>query len=358
MLEAPENEQAPRASSSAVAAASPVVAIPATRLVSGSTPGDRGRNATLEPALVPVELGAFDIDRGLYPNEPGKRPLFGVPRARAAELCAARSRRLCSELEWEAACKGPEGAMFAGGDAWDPACAGSTCASGFGVVGMGSVREWTASQVAGAGDEGKSAAVRGAPKSASDADRRCARRSVVSPDVEDSDLGFRCCGGEPNTQAIAPPSKAPNFEGATLPARDLAELLAGSKELSRLGKDLKYFDLEASPREVVRKSDAGEPKGYELTTLPLAWRPAAGEDLVVVTGLAGEDSFIVALYKLPDGRFRVASSLVLKKDPGPVVLAYDKSVDTRLEWATCFQCPGESGRISYRDDRRVVITQE
>jgi hypothetical protein len=77
-----------------------------------------------------------------------------------------------------------------------------------------------------------------------------------------------------------------------------------------------------------------------------------------VTGLANEDSFIVALYRLPDGRHRVASSLVLKRDRGPVILAYDRSVDTRLEWSTCWQCPGESGRITYRDDRRVVITQE
>jgi hypothetical protein len=80
--------------------------------------------------------------------------------------------------------------------------------------------------------------------------------------------------------------------------------------------------------------------------------------LIVVAGLAGEDSFVVALYRLPGDRYRVASSLVLKKDSGPVVLAYDRSVDKRLEWSTCWQCLGESGRITYRDDRRVVITQE
>ena len=138
----------------------------------------------------------------------------------------------------------------------------------------------------------------------------------------------------------------------------MGELFSVIPELTKLGRDIKYFDPEAAPKRVVERADAGDTKGYELVTAPLAWSPVAGEELVVVTGLAGEDAFIVAFYKLPQDRYRIASSLVLKKDPGPVVLAYDRSVSKRLEWSTCWQCPGESGRIAYRDDRRVVITQE
>ncbi len=48
---------------------------------------------------------------------------------------------------------------------------------------------------------------------------------------------------------------------------------------------------------------------------------------------------------------------VLENEPGPVVLAYDPSVRRRLHWLTCLGCYGESGRISYREDNRVVITQ-
>ena len=78
VLEAAENESGPLASSTAKAAADPIVAIGAQKLLSGSTPGDRGRDPTLEPAGVAVELGAFDIDRAPYPNEPGKKRADGM----------------------------------------------------------------------------------------------------------------------------------------------------------------------------------------------------------------------------------------------------------------------------------------
>jgi hypothetical protein len=359
VLEAAENESGPLASSTAKAAADPIVSIAAQKLSSGSTPGDRGRDPTLEPASVAVDLGAFDIDRAPYPNEPGKKPLTGVTRERASELCKARGRRMCSELEWELACKGPESHAYAGGAGWLSDCKSGSCASGFGAIGMGSIREWTASDVAAVDDVKGGASVRGAARSASELDRRCAHRTSVSPSTEDADLGFRCCGGDANEASIAAPKKLANFEKATLSPSDLSAMFASTKELAKLGRDIKYFDPETSAKEVTQKGDAGaDPKGYELVTHPLAWRPVTGEDIVVVTGQAGEDSFIVALFRLADGRYRVASSLVLRRDPGPIVLAYDRSVDSRLEWATCFHCPGESGRITYRDDKRVVITQE
>jgi len=334
------------------------VAIGGQRFSSGSTPGDRGRDPTLEPANVAVDLAAFDIDRAPYPNEPGKKPWTGVTRERASEHCKTRGRRLCSELEWELACKGAEGQPYAGGVAWTADCKSSGCASGFGTVGMGSIREWTASEVEPIGDVKAGASVRGAARSAGDLDRRCAHRASVSASIEDAELGFRCCGGNANDAAIKPPAKLLNFEKATLSPSDLGAMFASTKELAKLGTDIKYFDPEASPKEVARKGDAGDPKGYDLVTHPLAWRPVPGEDIVVVTGQAGDDSFVVALFRLADGRYRVASSLILRQDPGPVVLAFDRSVDNRLEWSTCFHCPGESGRITYRDDRRVVITQE
>lgn len=360
VLEAAENQSHASTSSTAKAAAEPVVAIPASKLEAGSTPGDAGRDPTLEPPLLALELGAFDIDRAPYPNEAGRPPLKGVTRDKAASLCKERGRRLCSEIEWELACKGPEGSLYAGREAWDDACSRdpSSCASSFGVVALGAYREWTASDVAAVGDVKAGAAVRGAPSSASPLDRRCAKRSSVEPSTSSNDLTFRCCGGEPNLTPLPAPKKGTNFERAELSAAELEEMFGVIPQLSKL-KDLKFFDPDAAARTVTSRADAGvDPKGYVLTTSPLSWRPVPGEELVVVTGLAGDDSFIVALYRLSDGRHRVASSLVLKKDKGPVVLAYDRSVDSRLEWSTCWQCPGESGRIGYRDDRRVVITQE
>jgi hypothetical protein len=223
---------------------------------------------------------------------------------------------------------------------------------------MGTLREWTASDIAAVGEVPAGAAVRGASRDAADVDRRCARRSSVESKRESDDLGFRCCGGEPNALRIAPPEKKPTFERASLDPARLAELLATSPQLSKLGSDVQYFDPEAAPKLVLERGKVEEAKGYELVTAPLLWRPVLGEELLVVAARAGDDAILVALHRLPEERYRLASSLVLHDDRGPVVLAFDRSVDKRLEWATCWACPGESGRIALRDDGRVVITQE
>ncbi len=370
VLEAAENEEAKDAGSSAKAAADPTVSIPAGKLVAGSTPGDRGRDPLTEPALLEVELGAYDIDRYLYPNDVDKPPLTGVTREKAAELCRARGRRLCTELEWEHACKGPADDPMAGRAAWDPACgkAPASCASGFGVLGMGAaLREWTSSDVAEVKDLAPGgAAVRGASAAAADVEHRCAHRARVDATASSDDLGFRCCGGAPNAASIPAPPIEPTFTKVELGVDKLAELFSTVPQLRKLGTDLKYFD-EAAAKEVVARADAGDPpKGVTLTTSPLVWSPVPGEHLLVLTGLAGEDSFIVAFEKLPDDRYRLGSTLVLHKDKGPVILGYsgydgrrskERSIGS-LDWATCWKCPGESGAITYREDNRVVVTQE
>ena len=103
-----------------------------------------------------------------------------------------------------------------------------------------------------------------------------------------------------------------------------------------------------------------------LTTSPLKWSPVPGESILVMTGLAGDDAFLVAFYELPDDRYRIGSTMILHKDRGPVVLGFngydgrrikDKSNAT-LDWATCWKCPGESGAITYREDGRVTISEE
>ncbi len=364
LVEAADNERPASASaaptSSAKAASAPIVAIDAGSFTSGSTPGDRGRDPTLEPALVRVELGAFDIDRLPYPNELGKPALRGVSRQRARELCRERGRRLCSELEWEHACKGPTEAAYATGPSWSSGCeaSDSACASGFGVLAMGTMREWTASDVAAVGPVAAGAAVRGASKDAAEVDRRCAHRASVDAEREADDLGFRCCGGPENPAKIAAPETKKSFERASLDRARLAELLSSSAPLRKLSTDIEYFDPEAAPKTVLERGKIEQLKGYELVTSPMLWRPVPGEELVVVAARAGSDSLVVALHRLPDERYRLASSLVLHGDKGPIVLGVDRSVDKRLEWATCWACPGESGRIALRDDGRVVITQE
>ncbi len=363
VLEAAENEAAPATSSSARAAEKDVVSIPAGALRAGSTPGDPGRDPTLEPAQLELDLGAFDIDRDLFPNQPGERPLVGVDRAAAQAKCAERGRRLCTEVEWERACKGPENDVFAGRAAWAPDCAArpQECPSGFGVLGMGAaLREWTASDVAPVEEVvAGAAAVRGARADASATDHRCAKRSAVDPKVPGDDVGFRCCGGEPNAQALPSPTWKPTFRKVDLAPAALEEMLRSVPQLRKLTADVKYFDETAAKEVVLARADAGAPPANVLlTTAPLLWNPVPGEEILVVTGAAGEDAFVVAFYRLPGERHRVGSSLVLRKEKGPIALGFNGYVKRRLTWAACWECPGEWGNIVYREENRVVVTQE
>lgn len=372
VLEAAENEtasSAPRAVATALAAGEKV-AIPASRLVSGSTPGDRGRDPMLEPALVEVDLGAFEIDRWLYPNDPAKRPLTGVTREKAEELCSARGARLCTELEWELACKGPEGHAFAGGESWAPACAKEprSCASGFGVLGLGAaLREWTSSDVgaiekgAGVGEApglARGASVRGARADAVAAEHRCARRAAVDPTATADDLGFRCCHGAKNAATIASPAWKETFKKAELSRGELAAMLAAVPNLAEIASDPTFFKEPDDANVVLARGDAGAaPPNVTLTTAPIAWSPVPGEQLLVVTGRSGKSSFVLAFYALPGGRHRLGSSLVLRDERGPIALGTNPYNRRRIQWGTCWECKGESGTIGYREDNRVVITQ-
>ena len=99
-------------------------------------------------------------------------------------------------------------------------------------------------------------------------------------------------------------------------------------------------------------------EGFTLTTSPLLWNPAPGEEVVVVLGRGAKDSFIVALYRLPDNHYKLASSLLLVNDAGPFALAYHSEVRERLLWSSCWKCTGEGGTVSLRDGRRVIIVQQ
>jgi hypothetical protein len=377
MLAADDDGVAGTAAASAAPAPPPVAAakagerrkIAAGRFLAGSTPGDRGRHPGLEPAVAELEIGAFEIDRLPYPNDPQKAPLTNVGRQRANELCQQAGGRLCGDFEWERACKGPSGDRYAGSSRWRPTCAEQPeqCATGEGVLAMGAaLREWTAGDVEAVGKRVPSGAtVRGARGSAADVDHRCARRRVLKPATEAADLGFRCCYGAANAVVLPKPAYDEDQAYARTkldPAR-LREMFRGVPRLARLADDeILYFRQDAAIRTITERAEArdggGPPRGIGLSTAPVAWNPVAGEQLVVVTGRAGKDSFIVALHRVPGDRYRVGSSLIFENELGPIVLVYDRSVRHRMHWTTCWECYGEVGNISYRDDFRAVITQK
>ncbi|MBW2452983.1 MAG: SUMF1/EgtB/PvdO family nonheme iron enzyme [Deltaproteobacteria bacterium] len=351
-----------------VAAAGERATIPAGQLVAGSTPGDKGRDPVFEPALLEAELGAFEMDRLPYPNDPQQSPLTGVSRERAAKLCAEGQGRLCTELEWERACKGPDQQPYAGGTRWDGSCgtAPETCASGFGVLAMGAaMREWTASEVLPIKKlQPQAAAIRGAGAEAAGVDHRCAHRAAIDPATEAGDLGFRCCYGKANEPVIPSPGWLAAFRKADLPPTRLEQLFAASARLAPLAKDIKYFREEAAIETIQRRgaargTDAGAPPpNMRMTTAPTVWNPVPGEKIVLVTGRSERDSFIVAFHRLSEDRYRVGAALIMKDEIGPVVFIYNPYVRRKLHWATCWECYGATGNITYRIDNRVVITQK
>jgi hypothetical protein len=322
-------------------------------------PGDAGRIPELEPRRYKVELGAFQIDRLPYPNDPKKPALVGVSRNEARQRCADRGARLCTELEWERACKGPDSDEFSSGTIWDPRCAREplTCASGFEVLAMGAaLREWTQSDVRAKGEGANEPAVRGAFGEAAE-QHRCSGRRAVPADTKEADLGFRCCSGAPNA-AIVPEAKlGDTFEKIRLTADRLEKILAAEPSTQAIARDIKFFKDPDSAQVVVDRGP-GDRKGYSFTVAPLKWNPVPGAEFVLLTARSGDKtSFVVALHVLGADEYRVAASFVMKNEPGPVAFAYDGFIRPRLHFSSCWGCPGETGKILFRKPERAVILQ-
>ncbi|MFT3842074.1 MAG: bifunctional serine/threonine-protein kinase/formylglycine-generating enzyme family protein [Myxococcaceae bacterium] len=151
-----------------------------------------------EKALSTVDVKAYCIDTFEYPNRAGVAPVVNVAFADAKRMCESKSKRLCTEDEWEKACKGQNNARWPYGNAFDAnACntedeagddrnlagAGrfSKCRSGYGVADMsGNASEWTADKVIKGGSFGRA-----------DFAVRCSARQ--NGGARSSETGFRCC---------------------------------------------------------------------------------------------------------------------------------------------------------------------
>jgi serine/threonine protein kinase/formylglycine-generating enzyme required for sulfatase activity len=150
-----------------------------------------------------VSVHSYCIDAYEYPNHADGKPQVGVSFSGAEAACSSQGKRLCSEEEWERACKGPDNLRFPYGQAYNSgscnsgrggiAASGSygACKSGYGVYDLsGNAAEWTSSRFqSGTSDR----AVKGGSYARSDTDLRCSARQNKSPGSHASDLGFRCC---------------------------------------------------------------------------------------------------------------------------------------------------------------------
>ena len=336
------------------------VTVPAGAMHAGSVPGDVGREPGLEVAWETVDLGGFEIDRLPYPNEPSQPPRTGVTRERAQALCAERGQRLCTELEWERACKGPDDETFSTGAGWDPACEQhpNECASGFDVLAMSAMlREWTSSSVEPSEEQTRTLGLlRGGRPKAADLDHRCARREPADPGAQGGDIGFRCCGGTANAAALKRPKPLAAFRKVQLDPSQVTSMIKSVPQLASLG-EISFFKEPDDVNTVTDRGDGGKPSAI-LTTSALMWSPDLGEELLVIAGKsASGSSFVAAFYRLPEDRYRVASSFVLERNAGPIVLGFNGYTRTRLTWSTCWGCLGEEGAVIYRKNRRIIIEQ-
>ncbi|MDB4931897.1 MAG: hypothetical protein JWM10_4381, partial [Myxococcaceae bacterium] len=335
------------------------VSIPAGSFALGSTPGDPGRDPSVEADLPRVQLPAFTIDALPFPNDPAQAPTSGLTREAAERACGERGRRLCSELEWERACKGPAGTIFPGGNAWGGAlCTGADlgrCASSEGALAMGTrLAEWTRDDI------DTRAIIRGAGATAAGPLHRCAARRTALASQAGLELAFRCCGGAPAPAVVYPRevSRRP-FRDEPMTAAQVAALIASVPELERLHlRDGLAMFLPPAINEVMNHGATSvelHPE-FTFTVNPVRWSPTFGEDILVLAGRSRVGSWVAALWALPDGRFRHASSFLLRGDLVPIALAFG---DARREvvWSSCWNCGGEHGAVSYTDDNRVLIVQ-
>ncbi len=335
--------------------------IPVGSFRAGSRPGDEGRRPAIEPRETTLQLGPFRIDRLPYPNDPAEPPRLGVKRETAVRLCAERDGRLCTELEWERACKGPESSTYATGPEWNTACEDNpkTCPNAFEVLSMGSLLEWTSSDLVPPRGETKPAGpvVRGAPADASGVERRCARR-VTLEEVSREDIGFRCCYGAPNGLKFKEPTLDKTaFEKVALTAEQVTRLLELDPRTEPLARDVVLFREPEAANTVVARGP-GDRKGFLFTVQALRWNPARGAHFLVVTARSGKrTSFVLAYHVVNDDEHRLAASFVMRDEPGPIALAYSDSIRPRLHFSNCWGCPGETGKLLFREPETVAIFQ-
>ncbi len=257
-----------------------MVWIPPGAFVAG-TPVDRiPRIADQEMPGVLVVMHGYYIDVYPDPNEPGAIQTATLTRDEARKRCEAQSKRLCSELEWERACKGPDSTTYEYGDRFRaevcasgasgvlvPAGSRVACQSAFGAHDMhGGAFEWTDSPW-GRGNPRALASVRGGAASPGDVVGRCANAAARNPDSKRADIGFRCCAGDRNDAEVAVEiARAANPFVPLLPNPELAQTL------ERLLPD----DIAA------QLPDSG-PNAFHVDRL-WRWYPIGNEEVLIGAG--------------------------------------------------------------------------
>lgn len=258
-----------------------MVYVPGGALVAGTPPNVLPRVADEEMPGEQVILKGFYIDVYPYPNEEGAIPLTGVTQREASVSCEEAGKRLCSELEWERACKGPDNDTYEYGKRYAPERCGTGalpsmqptglrvgCQSRFGVRDLhGGVWEWTASPW-GRGSTRGLATLRGGNAADGELVGRCANALARPPETSSPTIGFRCCAGPPNDAEVV----LRITRGQKLEPRDGLPRALSARLMSRFP--------EAAKRDIANPADFKLERSWY-------WRPTGNERLLVAGGCAG-----------------------------------------------------------------------
>ena len=316
--------------------------------------------------MVATKMTAFEMDALPYPNDPDRPFLTGVTRAEAERTCAEAGKRLCTEMEWEWACKSEDARRYPTGNSYDPTDYSESerylPASPFGVFGMGRLLEWTASQWGSEPDQAERGVARGFAEGLGTTTvrgRRCAERWRRMTDGTSPSLGFRCCRGDINTAVVEmEPTRPPFSLYKNMKPDKFAEVIRSIPELSAV-HDNPHMYSDADIRTVLaRRSsdrDALAKSGIHFRWKPMRWIPRQGMELWVAVGRSNAHGFIVALHEVKDNETYVhASSLVLWNQPQPLALVYREGHRDELYWAPCWNCR-DGGAIAFDEATNEVI---
>jgi hypothetical protein len=343
-----------------------MIGIPGGTLKAGSPPQDRLRVDWAEMDMVQIEMTPFEIDAMPYPNDAERPFLTGITRSEAAQYCEEQGKRLCTELEWEWACKSGDARRYPSGNIYNPESYPESDrllpASPFGVFAMGRLLEWTSSPWGSETDQ----LGRGAAKGYADGfevsairGRRCATRWRRMLDGVSPSLGFRCCRGTENSAVVEiEPPRPPFSLYKTMKPEKFANIIRSIPELAAV-HDNPHMYSDADIRTVLarRNSDREDlaKQGIHFRWKPMRWIPRQGMELWVAVGRSNAHGFVVALHEVKDNEeYAHASSLILWDQPAPLALVYRKGHRDELYWAPCWNCR-DGGTVTFDDEKNEVI---
>ena len=270
----------------------PTISIPAGKLMAGSRCYDVPRIRPDELEHEAISMGAFEMDLYPYPNDPGEPARLDVNWYEAKQLCEERGKRLCTEMEWERACKGPKNTTYMWGDGFKKGlCDGQPdhrtsarplCKTGFGVMDMvGVALEWTASDWE-RGTKTGDKVVRGArPEKVSWLSARCTHSRKRDPNQKYDNVGFRCCSGEESIATV----RLEQRKRSTITDEGKAD-----RELERI-----LIKAMPSNHRAIRGAEVAFDRVYR-------WRPVPNEEMIVARWRGkpkdGDPFYEIAVFKL------------------------------------------------------------